>query len=93
MRNHAIHNTIEIRTTNFSDQYSLNWVDKDGYASEHICYVFGFENAVRVANGIAHEQCEFVKHPCFDPNLDPDDIAELQSAMQENADERYQLPH
>ena len=65
MRNHAIHNTIEIRTTDKHGQYSLNWVDDLGYASEHICFVFGFENAVRVANGIAHDQCEYVTHPCY----------------------------
>lgn len=89
MRNHAIHNTVVVRETTNHDQYALDWADDDGNNTVHICYVFGFDNAVRVANGIAHEQVEFVKHPC----CDCDDIAELQSAMQENADERYQLPH
>jgi hypothetical protein len=27
------------------------------------------------------------------PRLDPDDIAEIQSAMQENADDRMTMPH
>jgi len=66
MRNHAIHNTIEIRTTEFSDQYSLNWVDKEGYSSEHICFVFGLDNAIRVSRGIAHDQCEYITYPAFD---------------------------
>ena len=66
MRNHAIHNTIDIKETAFSDMFTLEWVDEYGGASEHICHVFGFENAVRVANGIAHDQCEYVTRPCFD---------------------------
>ena len=68
MRNHAIHNTVAVRITTSHNQYALDWADEDGNNKAHICYVFGFENAVRVANGIAHEQCEFVTHPCFDPN-------------------------
>ena len=88
-----IFNTISVECGNSHEEFCLYWQDGDGNHSEFICAVYGFENAIRVANGIAHEQVEFVKHPCFDPNLDPDDIAELQSAMQENADERYQLPH
>tara|TARA_B110000967_G_scaffold98312_1_gene100991 strand:- start:1813 stop:2031 length:219 start_codon:yes stop_codon:yes gene_type:complete len=68
MQNHAIHNTVAVRITNNHNQYALDWADEDGNNKSHICYVFGFENAVRVANGIAHEQVEFVKHPCFDPN-------------------------
>lgn len=67
MRNHAIHNTVAVRITTSHNQYALDWADEDGNNKAHICYVFGFENAVRVANGIAHEQCEFVTHPCFDP--------------------------
>tara|TARA_R110002153_G_scaffold81789_1_gene206931 strand:- start:127 stop:405 length:279 start_codon:yes stop_codon:yes gene_type:complete len=88
-----IFNTISVECGNSHQEFCLYWQDGDGNHSEFICAVYGFENAIRVANGIAHEQVEFVKHACFDPNLDPDDIAELQSAMQENADERYQLPH
>ena len=65
MRNHAIHNTIEIKGTEFSDMFTLDWVDEFGGSSEHICFVFDFENAVRVANGIAHDQCEYVTHPAF----------------------------
>jgi hypothetical protein len=66
MRNHAIHNTIDIKRTAFNDKFALEWVDEYGGSSEHICFVYGFENAVRVANGIAHDQCEYVTHPCFD---------------------------
>mgnify|MGYP003684385183 FL=1 len=29
----------------------------------------------------------------YNPRLDPDDIAEIQSAMQENADDRMMLPY
>ena len=65
MRNHAIHNTIEIKGTAFNDMFTLDWVDEFGGSSEHICYVFNFENAVRVANGIAYDQCEYVTHPAF----------------------------
>ena len=65
MRNHAIHNTIAVRTTNHRDQYALSWVDESGNSSDQICFVFGFENAIRVANGIAHDQCEYVTHPAF----------------------------
>ncbi len=46
-------------------RYGLYWVD-DQHAEEYICQVYGFENAVRVANGIAHEQVEYVKHPGYD---------------------------
>ena len=67
MRNNAIHNTIAIKRTAFSDMFTLDWVDEYGGGSEHICNVFGFENAVRVANGIAHDQCEYVKHPALNP--------------------------
>ena len=48
-----------------ADQYCLYWVDADGQNAEHITSVYGFENAVRVANGIAFEQAEFVTHPGF----------------------------
>ena len=64
----VIHNTIAVveSVTKYRDpeQYCLYWQDEDGNNSEFICVVYGFENAVRVANGIAHEQVEFVKHPC-----------------------------
>ena len=72
MRNHAIHNTIAVRTTNHRDMYTLSWVDESGNSSDQICFVFGFENAIRVANGIAHDQCEYVTHPAFNP----DEVAE-----------------
>jgi hypothetical protein len=51
------------------DRYGLYWVD-DRDAEEYICTVYGFENAVRVANGISHEQVEWVKHPGFDPDAE-----------------------
>ena len=68
MRNHAIHNTIAVRTTYYRDQYTLSWVDDEGICSDQICFVFGLENAIRVANGIAHDQCEYVTHPAFNPD-------------------------
>jgi len=62
-----IHNTIavelDINRSSLGNSYCLYWQDKDGNNSEFICAVHGFENAIRVANGIAHEQVEFVKHP------------------------------
>ena len=61
MRNPEIHNTVAVHITTKCNQYALEWADEDGNNKSHICYVFGFENAIRVANGIAHEQCEFVK--------------------------------
>jgi hypothetical protein len=64
-----IHNTIAVEAgIRGSGEFCLYWQDEDGNNSEFICVVHGFENAVRVANGIAHEQVEFVKHPCFDPD-------------------------
>jgi len=59
-----IHNTIAVELDINSYSYCLYWQDKDGNNSEYICVVHGFENAIRVANGIAHEQVEFVIHPC-----------------------------
>jgi hypothetical protein len=91
-----IHNTVAVEAgIRGSGEFCLYWQDEDGNNSEFICVVHGFDNAVRVANGIAHEQVEYVKHPSFDPDElpDPDDIAELQSAMQENADDRMMLPY
>jgi|TARA_R110000764_G_scaffold192426_1_gene277674 hypothetical protein len=61
-----IHNTISVER-GIHEEFCLYWQDGDGNHSEFICVVHGFENAIRVANGIAHEQVEFVKHPCFDP--------------------------
>ena len=63
-----IFNTISVECGNSHQEFCLYWQDGDGNHSEFICAVYGFENAIRVANGIAHEQVEFVKHPCFDPN-------------------------
>ena len=68
MRNHAIHSTIDIKRTEFTDKFALDWVDEYGGSSEHVCFVYGFENAIRVANGIAHGQCEYVTHPASNPD-------------------------
>jgi hypothetical protein len=68
MRNHKIHNTIAVRIIPNHEQYGLYWTDADGNNDAHICYVFGFDNAIRVANGIAHDQCEYVTHPAFNPD-------------------------
>ena len=62
---HKLVDTVSVRTTSNKGQYGLFWEDCDGNNFKFICYVFGFENAVRVANGISHNQCEFVKHPPF----------------------------
>ncbi len=56
--------TIAVRGTSEKDEYSLWWEDEDG-EEQYICHVYGFDNAVRVATGIAHKQVEYVKHPCF----------------------------
>ena len=59
-----IHNTISVEYgISRSNEHCLYWQDEDGNNSEFICVVYGFDNAVRVANGIAHEQVEYVKHP------------------------------
>tara|TARA_R110001606_G_C15084618_1_gene617669 strand:- start:238 stop:462 length:225 start_codon:yes stop_codon:yes gene_type:complete len=62
-----IHNTITVQygTRPEEDQYCLYWQGEHGTNSEFICYVYGFENALKVANGIAHEQVDYVKHPGF----------------------------
>ena len=65
MRDHRIHNTLAVRLLADNDQYGLYWQDDNGNSSEFIVLVHGFENAIRVANGIAHRQCEYVKHPGF----------------------------
>ena len=61
-----IHNTISVEYGIRSGEHCLFWQDDDGNNSQYICAVYGFENAIRVANGIAHEQVEFVKHPIHD---------------------------
>jgi hypothetical protein len=60
-------NTISVECGNSNQEFCLYWQEEDGNHLEFICAVYGFENAIRVANGIAHEQVEFVKHPSFDP--------------------------
>ena len=63
----VIYNTISVEAGDRCAEFCLYWQDGDGNNSEYICKVYGFENAVRVANGIAHEQVEFVKHPAYIP--------------------------
>jgi len=58
-----MHNTISVERGAGSDEYRLCWQDEDGNNSVFICVVYGFDNAIRVADGIAHEQVQFVKHP------------------------------
>ena len=59
----VFHNTIAVQHGTRSDQYCLYWQNEDGNDSEYICVVYGFDNAMRVANGIAYKQAEFVKAP------------------------------
>jgi len=61
--NNIIYNTISVEYGDKPSEHCLYWQDEDGNNSEFICVVYGFENAVRVANGIAYEQVEYVKHP------------------------------
>ncbi len=68
MRDHRIHNTVAVRLLTNNDQYGLFWQDDDGNNSDFIVAVHGFENAIRVANGIANRKCEIVKNPCFKSN-------------------------
>ena len=58
-----MHNTISVERGAESNEYRLYWQDEDGNNSVFICVVYGFDNAIRVADGIAHEQVQFVKHP------------------------------
>ncbi len=59
----VIHNAIAVQYGTREGQYCLYWQDEDGNNSEYICVVYGFDNAMRVANGIAYKQAEFVKAP------------------------------
>lgn len=60
-------NTIAVEEGTSYNQFCLYWQDEDGNGSEFICTVYGFENAVRVANGISVDQAEYVKHPGSNP--------------------------
>ena len=63
----VIHNTVavveSINKYRDSEEYCLYWQDDEGNSPEYICVVHGYDNAIRVAEGIAHEQVEFVKYP------------------------------
>jgi len=71
------HNKIIVEYSVY-DKYALYWADDKGNSKEYICGVYGFENAIRVANGIAHEQVEFVQSPPFKSDYETD--RELQEA-------------
>ena len=65
-------NTITIKAKNIKskkskNQFILLWQNDDLSETVFICTVHGFENAIRVAKGIAHEQAEYVKYPAFNP--------------------------
>jgi hypothetical protein len=65
-------NTITIKAKNIKakkckNQFILLWQNDDLSETVFICTVHGFENAIRVARGIAHEQAEYVKYPAFNP--------------------------
>ena len=60
-------NTITVEAGTRENQFCLYWQDEDGNGSEFICTVYGFDNACRVANGIAVEQAEYVKTPGSNP--------------------------
>lgn len=66
MRN-VIHNTLAVVQSIYkysdSKEYWLYWQDDEGNNPEYICVVHGYENAIKVAKGIACEQVEFVKYP------------------------------
>tara|TARA_B100000768_G_scaffold153583_1_gene149863 strand:+ start:451 stop:660 length:210 start_codon:yes stop_codon:yes gene_type:complete len=64
MKPTVVHNTISVEhfKSAFSDNtYCLYWQENDGNNSAFICSVYGYENARRVAEGIGHEQAEFIK--------------------------------
>ena len=65
-------NTITIKAKNIKakkseNQFCLFWQNDDLSETVFICTVHGFENDIRVAKGIAHEQAEYVKYPAFNP--------------------------
>ncbi len=69
-----IFNTIRVMNPVGTDarnegRYGLYWTTENNeeggvfVSSKYICAVYGYANAIRVANGIAHEQAEYVIHP------------------------------
>tara|TARA_R110000823_G_scaffold233682_1_gene360039 strand:- start:732 stop:917 length:186 start_codon:yes stop_codon:yes gene_type:complete len=55
-------NTISIELFK-DDEYCLYWQDTDGNNSEYICKVYGSDRAHMVAQGIGHDQAEYIKRP------------------------------
>lgn len=53
-----------------SGQYRIEYKNSETQKTRFICHCFGFENSIRVANGIALDQCEYVMHPGFKPEHD-----------------------
>ena len=59
-----------------NDRYGLYWADESGNNQEYISTCYGFENAVRVANGLAHGQVEYVRSPPFMSAYESEKMAE-----------------
>lgn len=58
-----VHNMIVVDLLNKENEhYGLYWAGDDGNNQVYICSVYGTDNAIEVANRIAHEQVEFVRH-------------------------------
>jgi hypothetical protein len=51
-------------------QYRISWRDCDNGRSRFIAHCYGFENSVRVANGLAENQVEYVQSPPCKSALD-----------------------
>lgn len=58
----VIHNVISVELSG-TDCYTLYFQDDDGNNSEHICHVYGRDNAIEVAKRISHQQVEYIKYP------------------------------
>lgn len=71
-----------------NDRYGLYWADEDGNNQVYIATVFGFNNAVRVGNGLAHEQVEYVRTPPFMSEYEREqDESEADKAAEANRQE------
>lgn len=57
-----IHNSVRVGRSG-TDRYNIYWSTDNEAHDEYICSVHGFDNAIRVANGIAHNQVEYVISP------------------------------
>lgn len=83
----VIHTTILVLHIQ-EDQYGLYWSAEDGRDEVYICNAYGFENAIRVANGIAHNHVEFVTHPPFMSEWEQENEAEIKPTGAEAPQER-----